>query len=429
MGGGRRLPAAKGGSGMWTLGAAWLLLGAACSGSAQLMFAETKSVELNVYNETIILPCIVTNLQMKNIKAMFVKWKLEKKEFFTFEGLTRTTHTHENFSTAKLVSEENLSQGDASLSILTRQAIPGNYSCEVTESNREGEIVMPLIYSPGSAQLTFAATKSAELYVCRETVTLPCIVTNLQMKNIKAMFVKWKLEKKEFFTFEGLTRTTHTNESFSTAKLASEETLSQGNASLSISIYQAIPGNYSCEVTESNREGEIVMPLIYGPEKWFTKGESSLVIVFLVLAILFYWSQLGIILLKYKITLLKKVCLISGGLIIIIFAIAGSVLLVSAVYVPKNQIGLGIIVIPAVILVPLQYFVLQTVLEEKRSLIVIGVIVLKSIGYLIAVIGFALCLGACPSKSSAIVIAGLTIMALIEAVGLIYLIFRGLTNE
>ncbi|XP_074829004.1 leukocyte surface antigen CD47 isoform X2 [Natator depressus] len=277
----------------------------------------------------------------------------------------------------------------------------------------------------GSAQLQFNAIKSVEQTICNETVILPCIVTNLAQKSIKVMFVKWKLEKKEFFSFEGSTEKTHRNKNFSSAVLESVQNLSLGSASLSISKTQAVPGNYSCEVTESNREGETVIELIYRVGPGLPQVESSLIIFFLVWAVLFYWIQLGVTVSKGT-TFQEMIGLIIAGIIISVVAVVGFILLVPDGFGPKNQAGLGLIVLPAVILVPLQYFLLKIVFKNNLPrFAVVLVVVLESLGYLIAVIGFALCMTACPPKNGAVVIAGLAIMALMAVVGLIYMIALG----
>ncbi|XP_044857786.1 leukocyte surface antigen CD47 isoform X2 [Mauremys mutica] len=405
---------------------AWVLLGAVCAGSAQLQFHVIKSVEKTIWNKTVILPCIVTNLALNNIRVMFVKWKLEKKEFFSFDGSTEKNHINKNFSSARLASLQNLKFGVASLSISNTQAVPGNYSCEVTESNREGETVIELVSRRGSAQLQFSVTKSVVKTSQNDKVILPCIVTNLALNNTGVMFVKWKLEKKEFFSFEGRTGKSTTNKNFSSAELNSPEDLKFGNASLRLSNTQAVPGNYSCEVTESNREGETVIELLYRRVSWFTPVENGLIILFMVLAILFYWIQFAVTVSKFETTLLK-ISLIIAGVVITVFAVVGFSLLISDEFKPQNQIGLGLIVLPAVILVPSQYFLLQTVCENLSF--AIGVIVLESLGYLIAVIGFGLCVTAGHPKTSAVVIAGLAIMALTALVGLIHAILTGSSKK
>ncbi|XP_065260617.1 leukocyte surface antigen CD47 isoform X3 [Emys orbicularis] len=292
----------------------------------------------------------------------------------------------------------------------------------------------------GSAQLQFNVTKSVEQTACNKTVILPCIVTNLIKNNIKVIFVKWKLEKKAFFIFEGSTGKINRNESFSSAELESPQHLTLGIASLKISKTQAVRGNYSCEVTESSREGETVIELIYHRVPWFTPVENILIILSMVLAILFYWIQLAVTVSKFETTLLK-IGLFIAGVVITISAVVGFSLLISELprktkelttiqdfclydFKPENQIGLGLIVLPAVILVPCQYFLLQIV-YENNLLFAIGVVILESLGYLIAVIGFGLCITACRPKNGAVVIAGLAIMALIALVGLIYAIISG----
>ncbi|KAG6935194.1 CD47 molecule [Chelydra serpentina] len=281
----------------------------------------------------------------------------------------------------------------------------------------------------GSAQLQFNVIKSVEKTVCNKTVILPCIVTNLAQNNTKVMFVKWKLEKRVFFSFDGSVESIHRISNFSSAKLESLQNLRLGIASLSISQTQAVPGNYSCEVTESNREGETVIELIYRIVSWFTPVENILIILSLVLAILFYWIQLAVTVLKFETTLQKKIVFIIAGVIITIVAVVGFSLLVSDEFKPQNQAGLGLIVLPAVILVPLEYILLQIVFENKLPPFAIGVVFLQSVGYFIAVIGFALCITACPPKKGALVIAGLAIMALIGVVGLIYVILMGSSKK
>ncbi|XP_053901433.1 leukocyte surface antigen CD47 isoform X2 [Malaclemys terrapin pileata] len=279
----------------------------------------------------------------------------------------------------------------------------------------------------GSAQLQFNVIKSVEQTICNKTVIIPCIVTNLIQNNIGTMFVKWKLEKKPFFIFRGSTRTMERNESFSSAELESEQNLTSGIASLKISRTQAVQGNYSCEVTESSREGETVIELIYHRMAWFTPVENILIILCMVLAILFYWIQLAVTVSKFE-TRLLKIGLFIAGVVITISAVVGFSLLISDDFKPENQIGLGLIVLPAVILVPCQYFLLQIVYENNLSF-AIGVVILESLGYLIAVIGFGLCITACRPKNGAVVIAGLAIMALIALVGLIYAILSGYSKK
>ncbi|KAM9170287.1 leukocyte surface antigen CD47 isoform 2-T2 [Pangshura tecta] len=279
----------------------------------------------------------------------------------------------------------------------------------------------------GSAQLQFNVIKSVEKNTCNEKVVIPCIVTNLKLNNTGVMFVKWKLEKNEFFSFDGSSGASRTSQIFSSAKLAFPQNLKFGVASLTISKTQAVPGNYSCEVTESNREGETVIELVSHRVSWFTPVENGLVVLFMVLAILFYWIQLAITISKFETTLLK-IGLFIAGVVVTVFAVVGFSLLISDEFKPQNQIGLGLIVLPAVILVPSLYFLLQIVCENNLSF-AIGVIVLQSLGYLIAVIGFGLCITACPPKNGAVVIAGLAIMALTALVGLIHAIIVGSSKK
>uniref|UniRef100_K7GCD2 Leukocyte surface antigen CD47 n=1 Tax=Pelodiscus sinensis TaxID=13735 RepID=K7GCD2_PELSI len=275
----------------------------------------------------------------------------------------------------------------------------------------------------------FNATKSVESSICNTTVMLPCIVNNLELKRTERMFIKWKLGQELVFAYEGIKRYSHRTKDFPSAMLAFEDRLPQGIASLKLSRTEAPAGNYTCEVTESNREGETIIELTYrqGTESWFTSLENILIIFFLVLAILSYWIHLGItgIVSKFETAFWKKRLLFIGGVVITVLALIGFILLVPGTggFGPKNQAGLSLIVLPSVILVPLQYFLLQigAVSGSKLSRFDIFLLVVESLGYVIALIGFALCITgtACPPKNGSVVIIGLVIIAFVEVAGLI----------
>ncbi|XP_075764310.1 leukocyte surface antigen CD47 isoform X2 [Pelodiscus sinensis] len=304
----------------------------------------------------------------------------------------------------------------------------------------------------GSSQLMFNATKSVESSICNTTVMLPCIVNNLELKKTERMFIKWKLGQELVFAYEGVKRYSHRTKDFPSAMLAFEDRLPQGIASLKLSRTEAPAGNYTCEVTESNREGETIIELTYRQENtcksdpqnnkntssldpqnnkntssldpqnnksWFTSLENILIIFFLVLAILSYWIHLGITVSKFETAFWKKRLLFIGGVVITVLALIGFILLVPGGFGPKNQAGLSLIVLPSVILVPLQYFLLQIVSGSKLSRFDIFLLVVESLGYVIALIGFALCVTACPPKNGSVVIIGLVIIAFVEVAGLI----------
>lgn len=126
-------------------------------GSAQLILSGTSVIEKNGCNKTVVLPCYVTNLRQKNIEAMFVIWKKEGTTIFSYRGATRNFNIDPSFSSAKFLHLENLTNGDASLVLNSKQAIVGNYSCEVTESNREGEFRLEL--RNGSGELSAIVSK------------------------------------------------------------------------------------------------------------------------------------------------------------------------------------------------------------------------------------------------------------------------------
>lgn len=127
---------------MWPLVAA-LLLGSCCCGSAQLLFNEVKSVEYTKCNDTVVIPCKVTNVEPQSTEEMYVKWKLNKTYIFIYDGSKNNSTVETNFSSAK-ISVSDLLKGDASLKMDRTQAIVGNYTCEVTELSREGKTVIEL---------------------------------------------------------------------------------------------------------------------------------------------------------------------------------------------------------------------------------------------------------------------------------------------
>ncbi|XP_074070535.1 leukocyte surface antigen CD47 isoform X2 [Macrotis lagotis] len=275
--------------------------------------------------------------------------------------------------------------------------------------------------SGGSAQLTFNATKFVEKTICNETVLLPCIVNNLEKKEIKTMYVKWKFKGKDIFTFDGNQSKHYASDDFKSASLGSH--LPEGNASLVMNKNDAVPGNYTCEVTEANREGETIVELKYHMVSWFYPKENILIVIFPILAILLSWGQFGIVTLKYKsnCTSEKTIGLIIAGLFLTVIVIVGAILFVPGEYSAKNASGLGLIVIPTVILVLLQYCVFMTAFG--MNLFAIGVLILQLLGYILAVIGLSLCITKCSPTQGPLMISGLGIIALAELLGLVYMKF------
>lgn len=108
-------------------------------GSAQLIFSVTDVVEKTDCNKTVVLPCYVTNLKENNANVMFVTWKKQGKVIFSFDGARQEFFRDPAVPSANLLSRADLPKGIASLTLNSAEADVGNYSCEVTESNREGE--------------------------------------------------------------------------------------------------------------------------------------------------------------------------------------------------------------------------------------------------------------------------------------------------
>ncbi|XP_042644433.1 leukocyte surface antigen CD47 isoform X6 [Tyto alba] len=292
----------------------------------------------------------------------------------------------------------------------------------------------------GSAQLMFSVTDVVEKTDCNKTVILPCYVTNLKENNANAMFVMWKKQGKIIFSFDGARQGFFRDPAVPSANLVSLADLPKGTASLMLDSAEADVGNYSCEVTESSREGETRVELRHRlvvscdeestptpKEKcgsWFLLVERAIIIALLFLVIILCSAQFSVIALKYEIVPQKKRGIIVAGVIFTVAAVVGTVLFVQDGYTAQNQAGLGLIVVPAVILVPLQYFMFGFVFDSlpKATFALIG---LQILGYIIAVVGFALCVSACPPLHGSVVIAGLAIMAIANLLSLAYVFIMG----
>ncbi|XP_068281697.1 leukocyte surface antigen CD47 isoform X2 [Nyctibius grandis] len=276
----------------------------------------------------------------------------------------------------------------------------------------------------GSAQLVFNETRVVERTDCNKTVILPCYVTNLKEKNVSAMFVTWTKKRQKVFSFDGATQECSRGALFPSAKFVSLADLPKGDASLMLNGAEASVGNYSCEVTEKSREGETTVELRHRSGSWFVLVERAVIIALLFLAIILSAAQLSVIALKYEIVPQKKTGIIVAGVIIAVAAVVGTVLFAQDGYTAQNQAGLGLIVVPAVILVPLQYFMFGIVFDSlpQATFALIG---LQILGYIVAVVGFALCVSACPPLHGSVVIAGLAILAIANFLSLVYMFIMG----
>ncbi|XP_050842265.1 leukocyte surface antigen CD47 isoform X2 [Serinus canaria] len=276
----------------------------------------------------------------------------------------------------------------------------------------------------GSAQLILSGTSIVEKNDCNETVVLPCYVTNLKQNNENVMFVTWKRQGIIIFSYHGGNKNLNVHPSFSSARLLSKPELVKGVASLVIDSAQATVGNYSCKVTESNREGEIKMELKNSSGSWFLLVERAVIISLMCLLVILCAAQLSVIGLKYEIESQRKVYIIVALVIFAVVAGVGAALFIQDGYTVRNQAGLGLIVIPAVILVPLQYVMFGIVFDSllQATLALIG---LKLLGFIIAVVGFALCVPACPPLHGSVLIAGSAIMAIASLLSLAYVFIMG----
>ncbi|XP_047732351.1 leukocyte surface antigen CD47 isoform X4 [Prionailurus viverrinus] len=242
----------------------------------------------------------------------------------------------------------------------------------------------------GSAQLIFNITRSVEYTACNETVIIPCYVNNVEATNINEMYVKWKFKGKDIFSFDGAVEKTTRDNKFKSTKIIPQKLLN-GIASLEMNKEEAVVGNYTCEVTELSREGETIIELKYR------------------------------IALKYKSSLMKEktILLFVGGLVLTIAVIVGAIVFVPGEYSTKNSCGLGLIVVPTVILILLQYCVFM--IGVWMSSFTIAILILQVLGYVLSVVGLSLCVSECTPVNGPLLISGLGIIALAELLGLVYM--------
>ncbi|CAN0415922.1 unnamed protein product [Rangifer tarandus platyrhynchus] len=272
----------------------------------------------------------------------------------------------------------------------------------------------------GSAQLIFNVIKSVEYTVCNHTVVIPCFVNNVETKNITELYVRWKFKGENIFIFDGSQRMSKSSNYFPSAKITPSELL-RGIASLKMDKSDAVSGNYTCEVTELSREGETIIELKYRVVSWFSPNENILIVIFPVLAILLFWGQFGIVTLKYKsnYTKEKAIFLLVAGLLLTVLVTVGAFLLIPGEYSTKNASGLGLIVLPTVILILLHYCVFM--IAMGMSSITISILILQILGYVLSVVGFSLCVSECVPVHGPLLISGLGIIALAELLGLVYM--------
>ncbi|XP_060226497.1 leukocyte surface antigen CD47 isoform X5 [Meriones unguiculatus] len=313
--------------------------------------------------------------------------------------------------------------------------------------------MLSLVYGmvvSGSAQLLFSKVKSVEYTLCNKTVTIPCVVLNVEAQSTEEMYVKWKFNRTYIFIYDGGKNSSTPDPNFSSAKISVSDLL-KGDASLKMDTNDAAVGNYTCEVTELSREGKTVIELKYrtavnpdqgsacsnhttpaGDEKekggcrlvsWFSPNEKILIVIFPILAILLFWGKFGILTLKYKSSRTNKkiILLLATGVVLTAIVVVGAILLIPGENPVKNAAGLGLIVISVGILIPLQYNVFMTAFGMTSF--TIAILITQVLGYVLALVGLCLCIMACEPVHGPLLISGLGIIALAELLGLVYMKF------
>lgn len=272
---------------------------------------------------------------------------------------------------------------------------------------------------PGSTELRFDATKFVEKYACNDVVILPCIVTNLRESNVSKMHVRWMVEDRVVFAFHGPNQSYYRDPSLPSAVFAAEADLAKGDASLQLKSSEAKDANYTCEVTELNREGETKVELRTRTERQFNLIQSIVISALLIFIIVLCWAQLGVIALKCETVRKRKKDVTIACSILTVIAIVAIVLFIQDGGIRMNQVGLAFTVLPAGMLMVLQYSIFKLILDHmtRSGYALLG---FQVVGYLIAVIGFGLSISACPSVLLSVVIAGIVIMAVADLLALVY---------
>ncbi|XP_054569969.1 uncharacterized protein LOC114229545 isoform X2 [Eptesicus fuscus] len=394
----------------------------------QLIFTTIKSVEYTNDNKTVLIPCLVTNSAAKSLKEMFVNWKFRDKYIFNYDGNKNKFKPTSEFSSAYIVPGALL-RGNASLMMGKSQAVPGNYTCEVSELTKEGKTTIELKYNVVKTQLLFTTIESVEYTICNDTLIIPCLVTNVEAKSLREMFVKWKFGDKHIFFYDGDKNKSKPISEFSSAHIMPDALL-KGNASLMMNKNQAVPGNYNCEVTELTREGETTVELKYRVGLWFSSNDHMLIILFPMLAVLLFWGS-DIVILKYNSNITKKkiIILSVAGLILSILVIVGIIFFIPGDYSTTRASGLGLIVIPTVILILLQISMFIIAPANGMSPISHILLTTQVLGLLTSVAGLSLCVSECIPVHGSLLISGLGITALVAFLGLVYMISVALVHS
>ncbi|OXB52918.1 hypothetical protein ASZ78_003500, partial [Callipepla squamata] len=270
-----------------------------------------------------------------------------------------------------------------------------------------------------STQLVFNVVDLVEKNACNETVILPCIVTNLKENNDSSMHVSWKRQGQVLFSFNGPEQRIYRHESVPSANFLSKSDLSKGIASLRLKNAEATDGNYSCEVTELNREGETKFELRTRMERQFDLVQSIVIAALLVFIIVLCWTQLGVVAFKCETVRKKKKHITIPCSIFTVIAVVAVVLFIQDGSISMNQVGLAFTVLPAGMLMVLQYSIFKLILDDLTHK-GYALIAFQTAGYIVAVIGFALSVSACPSILLSVVIAGLVVMAVADLLALVY---------
>ncbi|XP_023610728.1 leukocyte surface antigen CD47-like [Myotis lucifugus] len=236
------------------------------------------------------------------------------------------------------------------------------------------------------------------------------------------MFVEWKFRNKHIFFYDGDKNESSPNSNFSSAYIVPDALLT-GKASLMMDKSDAVPGNYTCEVTELTGEGKTTVELRYIAALWFSANDHALIIIFSMLAVLLFWGSDITVILKYNSNIMKeKIIIISvAGLVLSILVIVGAVFFIPGEYSKKRTSGLGLIVVSTVILILLQISMFMIAPAIGMSSFSITILILQVLGFVLSVVGLRLCVSECIPVHGSLLISGLGITALVALLGLVYI--------